>query len=94
MSYGHPMQTMKHIGSLITLPFFGLSMMVSLVAKYLLVRCLHQFGYVYAIPIPNFVVSSISIYRWFRYNIVSHVVIIRENAMKVSFHMQCFDGYL
>lgn len=88
MSYGHPMQTMKHIGSLITLPFFGLSMMVSFVAKYLLVRCLHQFGYVYAIPMPNFVVSSISIYRWFRSNI------IRENAMKVSFHMQCFDGYL
>lgn len=39
-------------------------------------------------------VPSRRIDRWFRSNIVSSVIVIRENAIKLSFPRECIDFYL
>ena len=63
-------------------------------ARYLPESCLGKFGYVQGIPRPFPDVPSRGIDMWFRSNIVSRTIVIRENVVEVQFSWQFLDSYL
>ena len=63
-------------------------------ARHLLERCLHLFGYVQAIPRPVHAIPFEGIDIWFVGHILGSASSIGDRVVDVQFSAECVNGYL